>query len=167
MRILVTVASKHGSTGEIGEIVAGVLRDAGAEVVSTPPETGAHVREYDAVIIGSAVYAGRWLGPARDFVERHEAELAERPVWLFSSGPIGDPPLPAGDAPEGAAIASRIGARDHRTFTGRLERARLGLLERTVTRALHAPDGDFRDLDAVRAWADGIVAVLRTSATPA
>ncbi len=160
MHVLVTVASKHGATAEIGEIIARVLRDAGHAVTTTAPELVTDLRAYDAVVLGSAVYAGRWLGAARDVAERHADELAERPTWLFSSGPIGDPPLPDGDAPEGMALAERLGARDHRTFAGRLDRDRLGFVERTVTRALRAPDGDFRDWEAVRSWADGIAAVL-------
>lgn len=160
MKVLVTVASKHGATGEIGEIVAGILREAGLEVRTLAPEVVSDLRGYDAVVLGSGVYAGRWLGPARDFAERHATALAERAVWLFSSGPIGDPAQPAGDAPEAVALAGRLKARGLRTFAGRLERDRLGFVERTVTRALRAPDGDFRDWEAVRAWADEIAAAL-------
>ena len=69
MNVLVTVASKHGATGEIGEIIAGVLRDAGHAVDSSEPGAVRDIERYDAVIIGSAVYAGRWLQPARAFVE--------------------------------------------------------------------------------------------------
>ena len=161
MNVLITVASRHGATGEIGEIVAGILREAGLEVSTTAPELVSDLRGCDAVVLGSGVYAGRWLGPARDFAERHATALAQRPVWLFSSGPIGDPPQPAGDAPEMVALADRLTARGHRTFAGRLERERLGFVERTVTRALRVPDGDFRDWEDVRAWADEIAAALR------
>lgn len=167
MRVLVTVASKHGSTGEIGEIIAGVLRDAGHAVDSAAPEAVRGIERYDAVVIGSAVYAGRWLQPARAFVDRHAADLATRPVWTFSSGPIGDPPTPADESLDAADIAARLGAQDHRTFPGRLDRSQLGFMERTVTRALQAPEGDFRDLDAIRSWADEIATALRATEVPA
>jgi menaquinone-dependent protoporphyrinogen oxidase len=163
MRILTTVASKHGATGEIGELIAGVLRDAGHEVESHAPETVASLEGWDAVVLGSAVYAGRWQQPARAFVDRHAPELAARPVYVFTSGPIGDPPSPSGEPAETIEIAERLGARAHRSFAGRLDRSRLGILERTVVRALKAPEGDFRDLDAIRAWADEIAAELRSS----
>lgn len=62
---------------------------------------------YDAVVLGSAVYVGRWLEPARELVDAHAEELAARPTWLFSSGPIGDPPKPeADDAVQIAEIAA-------------------------------------------------------------
>jgi len=167
MKILVTVASKHGSTGEIGEIIAGVLRDAGDEVISQVPEAVHDVNRFDAVVIGSAIYAGRWLQPARALVDRQAVELARRPVWVFTSGPIGDPPMPAAESDEAVDIATCLGARDHRTFAGRLDRSQLGFMERTVTRALKAPEGDFRDLDAIRRWADEIATALRATEVPA
>ena len=160
MRALVTVASKHGATGEIGEVVAGVLRDAGIEVATAAPDVAIDPSDYDAIVLGSAVYAGRWLAPARVFATRHADDLARRPLWLFSSGPIGEPPKPAGESPEGTTLAEQLSARDHHTFAGRLDCEQLGFLERTVTKALGAPSGDFRDWEAVRAWADSIVSAL-------
>jgi menaquinone-dependent protoporphyrinogen oxidase len=161
MRTLVTVASKHGASAEIGEVVAAALSDAGLEVDSVAPERVADLGRYDAIVIGSAVYAGGWLPPARDLAHRLSAERLDRPIWLFSSGPIGDPPLPAGDPPEGAALAEELRAREHRTFGGRLDRSKLGFVERAITAALKAPDGDFRDWDAVREWAGSIAGALR------
>jgi menaquinone-dependent protoporphyrinogen oxidase len=167
MKILITVASKHGSTGGIGEIIAGVLRDAGSEVTATTPEQVTDVGPYDAVVVGSGVYAGRWLAPARRFVERFAGELGRRPVWLFSSGPIGDPPVPEGDAPETVTLAERVGARGHRSFAGRLDRGQLGFVERTITKAIKAPEGDFRDWEEIRSWADTIAATLTAERVPA
>jgi menaquinone-dependent protoporphyrinogen oxidase len=165
MKVLMTVATKHGATGEIGEIVADVLRDAGLDVESRPPEDVPSLDGYGAVVVGSAIYAGRWMDTARGFVDRHADALESVPLWLFTSGPIGDPPMPADEPPETPKVAERLGARGHRSFAGRLDRTSLGFLERTVTRALRTPDGDFREWEAVRAWADEIVRTLR--ATPA
>jgi menaquinone-dependent protoporphyrinogen oxidase len=167
MKILVTTASKHGATGEIGEIIAGILRDAGLEVETLAPQDVTGLDGFDAVVLGSAVYAGRWLEPARTFAETHAPDLANLPVWLFSSGPVGDPPLPEGEAAEGVALASRISAREHRTFSGLLDRSRLGLVERAVTGVLRAPDGDFRDLVGIGAWADAIADALTREEVPA
>jgi menaquinone-dependent protoporphyrinogen oxidase len=167
MHVLVTAASKHGATSGIAEAVAETLRGAGLAVDVLPPEDVSAIERYDAVILGSAVYAGRWVDSARAFVDRHAPALLTRPVWLFSSGPIGDPPKPVEEPPEVAANVERLAARGHRVFAGRLEREELGFLERTVTRALRAPDGDFRDWEAIRAWASEIATDLASVGAPA
>jgi menaquinone-dependent protoporphyrinogen oxidase len=93
MRVLVTAATKYGATAEIAAAIAEVLDEHGLEATMLSPEEVKGVDGYDAVVIGSAVYAGHWLKPARELVERHATTtLAGRPVWLFSSGPVGDPP---------------------------------------------------------------------------
>jgi len=156
MRVLITAASKHGSTGEIAGAIAEVLGGRGLETVVTPPEKVDDVAAFDAAVLGSAVYAGRWMKPARELVERAADDLAARPVWLFSSGPIGEPPKPEEDPVDVAEIVESTSARDHRVFAGRLERSRLGFGERAVVAALRAPDGDFRDWDEIRGWATAI-----------
>jgi menaquinone-dependent protoporphyrinogen oxidase len=85
-------------------------------------------------------------------------------VWLFSSGPVGRPPTPDGDPVDVADLIRRTGAREHHVFSGRLDRSTLGFVERTVSRAVHAPEGDFRDWVEVRAWADHIAAELTSFA---
>jgi menaquinone-dependent protoporphyrinogen oxidase len=156
MNVLVTVASKHGATEEIGAALAGVLGDAGLAVTTSAPDEVSGLDKFDAVVLGSAVYAGRWMGSASQFADRFAADLASREVWLFSSGPIGDPPLPTEEPPATVALVERLGAREHRSFAGRLDRSRIGLMERAVTRALKVPEGDFRDWEAIRAWGNEI-----------
>jgi menaquinone-dependent protoporphyrinogen oxidase len=170
MRVLVAVASRHGAAREIAEAVGGTLAEAGIAVDVRDADGGPAPEDYDAVVLGSAVYMGRWLGPARDYVDLHADALAARPVWLFSSGPIGDPPKPAPDeAVDVAEIVERTGATEHRLFPGRLERKLLGFTERAVVTAFRAPDGDFRDWDEIAAWARSVAAdlPLRTTATSA
>lgn len=167
MKVLVSVASRHGATDEIGKRIARRLRGRGIQVVSMPPEEVAELAAYDAVVLGSAVYTGRWLGQAADFTSRHTLALRDRPVWLFSSGPLGDPPAPAGDPAEVAALMERIGAREHRTFAGELQEEALGFKERLIVRVVKAPHGDFRDWAAIDAWADAIAEALAAEAVPA
>lgn len=162
MKVLVTVGSKHGSTEEIGGAVRSALADAGVEAVQVPPEQVASLDGYDAVVIGSGVYAGRWVGSARDLVDRHVDELRRRPVWIFSSGPLGDPPKPDDLPPDGVAVAERVGAREHRIFPGSLDRAKLGIGERAVIGMVRAPYGDFRGWPEISAWGTRIAAELRT-----
>ncbi len=116
---------------------------------------------YDAVVLGSAVYLGNWMDAAKRFVEAHKEALAARTVWLFSSGPLGDPPHPTQEhAVQIGEIAALTGAREHRLFTGRLEKHRLSFGERTVVRAVRAPEGDFRDWDDVAEWSRAIAHAL-------
>lgn len=160
MRILVTAASKHGATAEIAEAVARNLRSLGHAVEVVPPQDVASLEPYEAVVLGSAVYTSHWLAPAKQFAAQHAAALRERPVWLFSSGPIGDPPKPQETPADVAAILDQTGARAHQLFAGRLDRSQLGFAARAVTRVVHAPDGDFRDWTAVADWAVGIASTL-------
>src|SRR3954463_7523707 len=94
MRVLVSAASKHGATSEIATKVAKELASRGFEVVAQPADVVSSVAEFDAVVIGSAIYAGGWMAPARALVEREAASLLTLPVWLFSSGPLGDAAKP-------------------------------------------------------------------------
>jgi menaquinone-dependent protoporphyrinogen oxidase len=167
MNILVTVASKHGATGEIGEGIAAALRACGLSIETQAPDTVTSLDRFDAVILGSAVYAGRWMDSATHFAERFATELADREVWLFSSGPLGDPPTPKEEPQATLALAARLGARGHRSFAGRLDPDQLGFFERTITRAVKAPPGDFRDWEAIRAWADEIATALADQRVPA
>jgi menaquinone-dependent protoporphyrinogen oxidase len=166
MTVLVAVASKHGSTHDIAGAIAGELRSAGLGVDLHDMEEVTDLAGYSAAVLGSAIYMGNWLGEARRFVEQHAAELAALPVWLFSSGPLGeDDPTPHGE-PEGVPpLVAATHARDHRVFVGKLDPHELGLGEKLIAKAVHAPAGDFRDWDAIRAWAREIAAAL--AAAPA
>jgi menaquinone-dependent protoporphyrinogen IX oxidase len=98
MRVLVTAASKHGATEEIAERIGAVLTAHGVEVDVKQLQEVSGLGGYEAVVLGSGIYLGKWLKEARRFVEVHAAELAQRPTWLFASGSItGDPPV--GDDP--------------------------------------------------------------------
>jgi menaquinone-dependent protoporphyrinogen oxidase len=104
---------------------------------------------------------GGWIKAARTFVERHADELAARPTWLFSSGPVGDPPKPESEAAVNvSALVAAVHAREHRLFSGRLEMARLGLVQRAVARAVHVAEGDYRDWDAIEEWGTAIATAI-------
>lgn len=163
MRALVTVASKHGSTRDIANAIAEVLRAAGLDADLSDASDVTSIDCYDAVVIGSAVYMGGWLSEAKQLVERFQPQLAARPVWLFSSGPLGDEePQPDGNPSGLPELIEQTHARGHRIFTGKLDRDSLGIGERLITRMVHAPEGDFRDWDAIRGWARGIATELRS-----
>jgi menaquinone-dependent protoporphyrinogen oxidase len=172
MKVLIVVASRHGATTGIASALADELRHDGhtADIVNTtdaPPPMG-----YDAVVVGSAVYIGKWLKPAREYLERHQLELSNLPVWLFSSGPAGEAAPQAKDDPEHISeLVKLVGARGHRTFQGKLDPSHLGLGERliiwNVKRFVRdaAREGDFRDWASIAEWADEIAAALPVAAT--
>lgn len=166
MRILVVYASKYGSTTGVASAIAEGLRAWGHEVDTRPAPSAPAPGDYDAAVVGSGVYMGSWLKPAAAYLEAHAATLAQRPVWLFGVGPLGaEDPQPAGEPAQARQLVERVGARGYETFTGALDRGRLGLADRLIARAVKAPDGDFRDWTAIRAWADGVAdAIARTSA---
>ena len=153
MHVLVCVASRHGATAEIGEAVALELARKGHFVDVVPPDEVDDVSHFDAVVLGSAVYVGRLAVALRAMVQREAARLRERPVWLFWSGPVGDPPMPITPPDDVGTIARAVGAREARCFVGSLDRGGLDLSERALVALTHAEQGDFRDFDDVRSWA--------------
>jgi menaquinone-dependent protoporphyrinogen oxidase len=169
-RVLVVVASRHGATAEIatelgkavGDCDAG--RRSGITAIAMPVEQRPDPAPFDAVILGSAVYGGHWLESAREYATSHADVLRHRPVWLFSSGPIGEPPFPPDEPYDVQALTHLIGPRGHRVFPGRLDTSRLSFGERAMVTAMRAPLGDFRDWEAVRSWATEIAGLLVTPA---
>jgi menaquinone-dependent protoporphyrinogen oxidase len=160
MRVLVCAASKHGATAEIAREIGLTLGQAGIETVLQSPDRVEGIGGYDAIVLGSAVYMGRWMDIAKDFVERHRNELTQLPVWLFSSGPLGDPPIPTEDPIDVRMLVEMIAPRGHRVFAGDLARRELGLGEKTIVSVVRAQEGDFRPWDEIGEWARAIAAEL-------
>jgi menaquinone-dependent protoporphyrinogen oxidase len=86
VKVLMPAASRYGATAEIAQAIGQALSEQGLTVTVIPPGELRAIDGYDAVIIGSAVYTGHWLDPAKDLVNRFGGALTGRPVWLFSSG---------------------------------------------------------------------------------
>jgi menaquinone-dependent protoporphyrinogen oxidase len=187
IKVLVVYASRHGGTRGIAERIGDVLRTDGLEADVAPADQVAGVGGADAVVIGSGVYMGSWLKEGIDFIKRNEATLAELPLWLFSSGPIPGSSKdkgPSGDLLEDALgpkdgpgsggrkkvaeITSATNPRDHRVFLGAFDpEDPPKVMSERIVRMLPAarnmlPTGDFRDWDAIEAWAHGIAASLVT-----
>ena len=158
-RVLVAFASKYGSNREIAEAIGAVLLEEGIPAEVRPAADVRTLRGYDAVVLGSALYAATWLKDANRFVRAHRKALAAARVWLWSSGPL-DRSADFDDIPMTAHVAEvvdGIGIRGHRTFGGRLladaPEVEAGII------ATHRT-GDFRDFDAIRAWARHIASAL-------
>jgi menaquinone-dependent protoporphyrinogen oxidase len=166
-QILVSAASRHGATTEIADAIAAVLRDRGHEVAEQLPDQVLSVAEFPVVILGSAVYLGHWLKPVTRLIDRFVNDLATRTVYLFSTGPVGDPPFPSTPPSDLDALLTKTNALEHATFAGRLSPEGLGTGERVAVMLSHAAYGDFRDWPAVAAWTNRIADVLSGTPVPA
>nr|WP_298554612.1 flavodoxin domain-containing protein [uncultured Streptomyces sp.] len=158
--VLVTYGTTNGSTAQIAETIADVLRKNGLTVAALPAPSVASVASYDAVVAGGGLYAGRWQKHARRFLRRHHRDLAERPLWLFSSGPL-DASASERDIPPVPGVKKamiRLDAREHVTFGGCLEEGAKGWVARMILR--NGKGGDFRDITAIETWAARVAAEL-------
>jgi len=161
MNVLVSAATKHGATAEIADHIGATLRDQGLAVAVAAPADEIDIHEFDAFVLGSAVYAGHWRQEAKDLARRVAEVSPGAPIWLFSSGPLGAPLEPE-DAPVDVAdLVEALSPREHRVFAGKVDKSNLGFGERAVMIAVHAPDGDFRNWDDITRWAEGIATSLK------
>lgn len=167
-QILVTYATKYGATAEIAEKIGQVLEQANLSVDVQPVEKVSDLTQYQAVVLGSAVYAGMWRKEAVEFLEANEKQLAELPVWIFSSGPTGegDPVelMKGWQFPEAQQpIADRIKPREIVVFHGDLDAKKLNFAEKMIVKGVKAPLGDYRDWDVIESWAAEIASTLKTT----
>lgn len=172
MRVLVVYSSKYGFTRGIAERIAQTIESAGQHAAAVRAGHAGPLDGYDAFVIGSALYMFSWLKEAKDFVLENRDVLATRPVWLFSSGPIGTATVDdkGRDVREAAGpkelpqLVEAVHPREHRVFFGGFDHTRLELGHRIVY-AMPASkklfvDGDFRNWPEIEAWAKSIAAAL-------
>lgn len=169
-KVLVAYASRLGGTRGIAEAIGVDLGRRGHDAVVRSVSDVSTVEVFDAVVLGSGVFANHWHKPAVEFVRKHEAVLTARPVWLFSSGPVGNIKHagPLADPKEVAELRQRLQPRDHQIFWGSLDRAALdksdlGTISRFISKRF-IPEGDWRDWPAIDAWAETISNSLRMGA---
>ena len=177
MRVLVAYAGKTGFTKGIAEFIGERLREHGTQVDVQGVDSVKNLAGYDAFVIGSALYMFHWLKEAKNFVLNNTALLCTRPVWLFSSGPVGTKTTDAqgrdvrevSGPKEIDELREAISPRDHRVFFGGLDGSRLmgatGFMYRMARRSEAAresmPEGDFRDWKEIESWADSIAEALQ------
>lgn len=177
MTVLVAYASRHGSTAGIAERIAAGLRSAGLPAEARSVNDVCDVAGYDAFVVGGAAYMFHWLREATAFVKRHHAVLAERPVWLFSSGPLGTDLVDeegrdvfeATRPKEFAQLETLIRPRGDHVFFGAWDPDApvIGIGERMLRfmpkSKASMPSGDFRDWPAIDAWTVEIARQLQSS----
>lgn len=163
MTVLVAYASKRGSTAEIAETVAATLRREGLRVCLKPVEDVESLEQFDAVVLGSAVYMKRWRGDARHFLKKHRKGLRQLSFWVFSSGPVGDPAEDKPEWTEPPKLAEKIealGGREHVVFGGCVPAEPQGMVERAMVAGTPREYRDRRDWNEIRAWAKQVAAAL-------
>jgi menaquinone-dependent protoporphyrinogen oxidase len=162
--VLVAYASKYGSTKEIAEHIALILRGEGLAVDVKDAETVSSLQVYHAVVVGSALYFDNWLPAARELLESFQDELTSKSVWLFSSGITGE-----GDFrevigwyyPENLKdIVKTIQPKEIALFGGKVESKNLELEDWLVNPGVRVDVGDYRNWSEIEAWAAQIAKTL-------
>ena len=165
-RVLVAFASKHGSTAEIAKKIGETLRTAGLDIDVMPVDRVTDVTPYAAVVLGSAIYEGRWQTEAEKFLDDFKSVLTKIPVWIFSSGPLSSDNsatlfqgwhIPSAQQ----AVADYIHARDIALFSGAIDVEKLTGAERQIVKEFKFVVGDHRDWSAINNWCVSIAASLR------
>lgn len=162
MRVLVSWGTKLGGTEGIARIIAEELASSAIGVDLRPAGKVRDLADYDAVIIGGALYANRWHRDARRFVLRNTKELRKLPVWFFSSGPLDDSAEGRSIPPTSQvrALMERVGALGHMTFGGRIPADATGFPAGAMAKE-HA--GDWRNPELIRDWARLVARELPTA----
>jgi len=162
-RILVVYASRCGSTEEIAREIGRVIAASGVEADVKRVGEVADLGGYAGVVVGSAVRMGRWLPGALRFVRGRQASLARLRAACFTVGAsLRDGTEESRRRLERAAEPARaaLDPVDEAFFAGKVDRSRLGRVWRLVLDLARAPEGDFRDWGAIRAWASGLAGKL-------
>lgn len=162
-KVLVAVASKHGSTQEIAERIWRVLCDNGINADFKKIDSVNNPKEYSAFVLGSAVYVGNWMDSAKKFIDENSDLLKKQPVWLFSSGPIGEPAKPSAEkAVQINEIIANVIPKEHHLFNGKIDKNRLSFGEKAIMLTVGAKEGDYRNWQEIEAWAIKIATDLKS-----
>jgi menaquinone-dependent protoporphyrinogen oxidase len=154
-RILVAYATKKGSTAEIAEAVGKELQSAGHEVTVKGFHEVMALEKYDGIVLGAPVYMGKMIEIGK-FVKRFREKLAIKPVAVFAVGtaPISKNPkqvedeinLPARSIAPQEPVSTAL-------FAGKVDPEKFNFIMRKMVSADPSIVGDFRDWDAIAAWA--------------
>jgi menaquinone-dependent protoporphyrinogen oxidase len=158
-RVLIAYGSKHGSTAETSDAIAGMLRERGLEADIAEARAVKSLEGYDAVIVAGSLYTGRWHADARTFIKRFASELKERRVAIFAMGPKTSEPDDIASAREQLDLALKrlpdVGADPIAVFGGVIDPAKLHFP------FSHLPASDARDWEVIDGFADQFSGVLQ------
>lgn len=160
MKALVVYGTKSGCTTGIAERIGATLAERGMTVDVRPVEKAGDPSAYDAVVVGSGIRVGSWHAPVKEWVAANADALKGFPVAFYTCC------LTLATDPEKSeevraytdALVTETGVTpvDVGLFAGWNEPKAFSLIERTVMKVMKAPQGDFRDFEAVAAWAEDV-----------
>jgi menaquinone-dependent protoporphyrinogen oxidase len=161
-KILVAYSTAAGSTAEVAEAIGQELSSANGIVDLLPAREVRDLHPYQAVVLGTGIRAGRPYRETLKFVERHHGALSRVPVAYFIVCMTMKEDTPKNReqvdayADQLRAAAPQVRPLDVGYFGGRMDFKRLPLLLRLIVKAMKEQEGDFRDWEAIRAWAAGV-----------
>lgn len=154
-RVLITYATRAGSTAEIAAAIGETLSTRGYTVDVKPVKQKPNLAGYVAVVIGSAVRMGNWLPEAVDFVKANQTALAQLPVALFTVYMLHTGDDEASRTARLAylnAVRPLLKGAEEVYFEGKMDFSRLSLLDRLIARMVGAVEADRRDWNRIRNW---------------
>lgn len=171
-KILVTYASRTGSTAEVAQAISRALRESGAQVEVLPMQDVKDLSSYRAVIAGSAIRKSKWLPEAMQFVRAHQDTLRHKSFAMFTVcitlAMSNSDQYRSAVAGWVAPVRSLVRPLSEGLFAGKLDFSKLPLnwdtlmLRATVAAGIF-PRGDHRDWNAIRVWAESLKPVLGVS----
>jgi menaquinone-dependent protoporphyrinogen oxidase len=154
-QVLITYATRAGSTAEIAAAIGANLSQRGLMVDVKPVKEKPDLGAYQAVILGSAIRMGSWLPEAVDFVKSNQAALQQMPVALFTVHMLNTEDDETSRANRLAyldAVRPLLNDPEEIYFQGKLDFSRLSLLDRFISKMVKAVEADNRDWDRIRSW---------------
>lgn len=168
-KILVTYASRTGSTAGVAEAIGKTLTESGAEVEVRPMQAVQDLRRYDAVVAGSAIQEGKWLPEAMQFIRLHQAMLNRKPFAAFLV--CMTMAMKSVEARKGVRdwmqpVRALVRPVDEGYFAGVLHikdvpSFRQRLLFRLSVASGVWSEGDHRDWNAIHNWADALAVTFQ------
>ncbi len=158
-KVLVAYASKAGSTAEVAEAIAGTLSGKGMAVVVKQIDHVKNLDGYNAVVIGSCIRMGRWLPEALKFVEKNQGVLKTLPTAFFQvSAGMRENTQAAKEEALGYSqpVRDLLEPVSMGLFAGKMDLSKLSLFDRAISKMVGSVEGDWRDWEAIRAWAESI-----------
>ena len=156
-RVLIAYASKAGSSAEVAGVIGKRLADRGFSVDVRRAGRVRSLDGYGAVIVGSAIRAGQWLSEASGFVKTHREALATRQTAFFTLCMTLQQDTPKNRETVAAClkpVRAILEPEKIEFFAGKMDYSKLALLPRLIVKRMKVPEGDFRNWDAIGAWAD-------------